>query len=156
MSCGFDNIAFLNAFYRMTSHRVISVTTMSDNYTNFVRGEKEFKRISWRVGWEQDIKIWWRQSTIFGTSFYRFNVLEIVIKSKKKAIKAVVGNADMNNEGLMTIFNGVESLMNLRPVTYQSANPAAVSSSQFAQSLVDEKQSTLKKCWRNFEKLGGT
>ena len=79
-----------------------------------------------------------------------------MIKSKKKAIKAVVGNADMNNEGLMTIFNGVEILMNLRPVTYQSANPAVVSSSQFAQSLVDEKQSTLKKCWRNFEKLGGT
>ena len=57
----------------------------------------------------------WNLQSTFGTKFYRFTVLESMIKSKKKAMKAVVGNEDVNNKELITmkwiIFNKVESLM---------------------------------------------
>ena len=45
MSYGLDNIVLLNVFYRMTGHRAILLETGPDNDTNFVEGEKEFKRI---------------------------------------------------------------------------------------------------------------
>ena len=44
-------------------------------------------------------------------------------KVSEKAIKAIAGNADVNDEELMTIFTGAESLLNSRPLTYQTSNP---------------------------------
>ena len=45
-----------------------------------------------------------------------------MIKAAKRAIRAVLSNADINDEELMTAFVGVEALLNLRPLTYQTAN----------------------------------
>ena len=42
--------------------------------------------------------------------------------SAKRAIIAILGNADVTDEELMTAFTGAGSLLNSRPVTYQSAN----------------------------------
>ena len=47
-----------------------------------------------------------------------------MIKAAKKAIKAILWNADINDEELTTAMIEAEGLMNLRPLTYQSANPA--------------------------------
>ena len=44
-------------------------------------------------------------------------VHETMIKS------AILGNADINDEELMTAIIGAEGLINSRPLTYQSANP---------------------------------
>ena len=41
-------------------------------------------------------------------------VHETMIKSAKKAIRAVLGNADVNDEELMTVFTGAEDLLQLR------------------------------------------
>ena len=49
-------------------------------------------------------------------------VFEIMIKSAKRAITAILKNADVKDEELMTAFCGVEALINSRPLTYQSAN----------------------------------
>ena len=46
-----------------------------------------------------------------------------MIKSAKQAISAILGNADVNDEELMTAIIGAEGLINSRPLTYQSANP---------------------------------
>ena len=46
-----------------------------------------------------------------------------MVKSTKCAIKAVLGNADISDEELTTIFTGVKDFLNLRPLTYQTANP---------------------------------
>ena len=43
-------------------------------------------------------------------------------KAAKKAIRAILSDADVNDEELMTTFTGVEALMNSSPLTYQSAN----------------------------------
>ena len=46
-----------------------------------------------------------------------------MVKAAKKAIYAVVGERDVNDEKLITVFTGVESLLNSRPLTYQSSDP---------------------------------
>lgn len=46
-----------------------------------------------------------------------------MIKSAKRAIAAVLPNADINDEELETVFTGVESLLNLRPLTTISDVP---------------------------------
>lgn len=46
-----------------------------------------------------------------------------MIKSAKKAIYGVIGTSDLTDEELITAVTGVESLLNARPLTYQSANP---------------------------------
>ena len=51
-------------------------------------------------------------------------VFEIMVKAAKKAIYAVLINCDVTDEELITIRTGVESLLNFRPITYQSTNPA--------------------------------
>ena len=48
---------------------------------------------------------------------------EIMIKAAKRAVTAILGNADITDEELMTAFTGAEALINSRPLTYQSALP---------------------------------
>ena len=45
------------------------------------------------------------------------------MKAAKKATYAVVRDRDMTDEELVTVFAGVESLLNFRPLTYQSSDP---------------------------------
>ena len=51
-------------------------------------------------------------------------VHETMIKSAKKAIQAILGKADINDEDFTTAIIGAEALINSKPLTYQSANPA--------------------------------
>ena len=46
------------------------------------------------------------------------------VKTAKKAIYAVLSNSDVTDEELITVVAGAESLLNSRPLTYQSANPS--------------------------------
>ena len=50
-------------------------------------------------------------------------VHETMIKAAKRAVNAVLGNADVTDEELVTAYTGAEALLNSRPLTYQSANP---------------------------------
>lgn len=47
----------------------------------------------------------------------------MLVKAPKKAIYAVVGDRDVTDEELITVSTGVESLLNSRPLTYQSSDP---------------------------------
>ena len=48
---------------------------------------------------------------------------EVMVKGAKNAIYAVVGDRDVTDEELITMFAGVESLLNSHPLTYQSSDP---------------------------------
>ena len=90
-----------------------------------------------------------------------------MVKSAKKAIKAILGQADINDEELMTTIVGAEGLINSRPLTYQSANhtddvPLTPNhflhgqiGGQFApmSTYVDETQYSLRKRWRRVQEL---
>jgi len=47
-----------------------------------------------------------------------------MIKAAKRAVQAILGNADITDEDLIkkTAFTEVDALVNSRPLTYQSAN----------------------------------
>ena len=46
-----------------------------------------------------------------------------MIKSAKKAIKAILSTADVTDEKLQSASIGAKALINSRPPKYQSANP---------------------------------
>ena len=46
-----------------------------------------------------------------------------MIKAAERAVYAILSNADITDEELLTAFVGAEGLINSRPLTYQSANP---------------------------------
>ena len=48
---------------------------------------------------------------------------EVMVKAAKKATYAVVRDRDVTDEELITVFAGVESLLNSRPLAYQSLDP---------------------------------
>ena len=92
-------------------------------------------------------------------------VHEAMIKAAKKAIRAILSNADINDEELMTTFIGVEALLNSRPLTYQSADSkdaTPLTPNHFlhgqagglsAPESVDEIVLNPKKRWRRVQEL---
>ena len=76
-----------------------------------------------------------------------------------------MGNADINDEELVTIFVGAAGLINSRPLTYQSSHPAddvpltpnhflcGQFGGTFAPDSVDETQFNLTKRWRRVQEL---
>ena len=92
-------------------------------------------------------------------------VHEAMIKAAKRAVNAVLGNADETDEESTTAFTGAEALLNSRPLTNQSANPEddipltpnhfliGQIGGQFAPESVDETNYSLKKRWRRVQEL---
>ena len=90
---------------------------------------------------------------------------ESMIKSARRAIFAILGNADVTDEELLTAFAGAEGLINSRPLTYQSSQPADVTpltpnhflhgqaGGEFAPESVDADTYNLKKRWRRVQEL---
>ncbi|XP_070581780.1 uncharacterized protein [Ptychodera flava] len=60
---------------------------------------------------------------IQGRAAHFGGVHESMIKAAKRAIYAILKNADITDEELLTAVTGAEALINSRPITYQSANP---------------------------------
>ena len=118
--------AFLNAFTRFISRRGVLKAVFSDNGTNFVKAVTELKSLVSELD-EENIKgktasqsVRWFFNPPAPPHFGGIN--EIMVKAAKKAIYAVVGNADVTDEELMTVFTGAESFSNSRPLTYQSSD----------------------------------
>ena len=128
MAYGLDTDSFLNAFFRFVNRRGVPVKMLSDRGTNFVGADKELKEIIRNLD-SDNVKL---KTASKGIS-WQFNppyaphwggVHEIMIKSAKRAIYAVLKGADVNDEELLTAFSGAEALINSRPLTYQSSHPA--------------------------------
>ena len=126
---GLDTDSFLNALTRFTSRRGTPSKMTSDNGTNFV-GAVAVNELTELVGQLDRDKI--QRRTASTNIEWVFNppgaphfggVFEIMVKAAKKALYAVLGNSDVTDEELITACAGVESLMNSRPLTYQSAHP---------------------------------
>ena len=95
-----------------------------DNGTNFVGGNNELRELVDQIDQakvesltsNQGINWHWNPP-----AYPRFGgVLERMIKAAKRAIKAILGKAEVNDEELETTIIGVESLINSRPLTQVS------------------------------------
>ena len=120
--------SFLKVFYRIIDNRGLPKEIISDNDTNFVGARKELFEMTDKI--VRHVKfssvmackgIRWTFNPPYAPHFG--DVFEIMIKAAKRAVTAILGNADITDEELMTAFTGAEALINYRPLTYQSANP---------------------------------
>ena len=169
VSWGLDTDSFLNAFARFTSRRGIPEEVCSDRGTNFVGAANELRDLVKRL--DQD-KI--GRSTVSKSVKWNFNppgaphfggAHEIMVKAAKKAIYAVLSSSEVTDEELITVCTGAESLLNSRPLTYQSADPKddvpltpnhflhGQMGGQFAPENVDTTEFNPRKRWRKVQEL---
>ena len=128
MAYGLDTDSFfLRHFFRMTSRRGYPLTIVSDRGTNFIGADRELRELV--DGLDQN-RI--QDQTVDKGVKWLFNpplaphfggVHEVMIKAAKMALRAILRNADIKDEELMTAFVGEEAFLNSRPLTYQSADP---------------------------------
>ena len=112
----------------MVSRRGTPSYVVSDNGTNFVGAEREMRELIENLDQEKIV----RETTKYQPITWKFNppsaphfggVFEALIKSAKKAIKIILGDADIRDEELHTAICGAEEMINSRPITYLSADP---------------------------------
>ena len=128
MSNTLDTDSFIHAFTRMISRRGTPSYVVSDNGTNFVAAERELRELVESLDQERIVR---ETSNQYQRIEWKFNppsaphfggVFEAMIKSAKKSIKAILGNADVSDEELHTAICGAERLLNSRPITYVSSD----------------------------------
>ena len=121
MAYGLDTDSFLR---RMSDRRGMPEEMISDNGTNFVGANEELCELTKKM--TKDSKV--NESLVNQGVKWTFNpphaphfggVFETMIKAAKRAILAILGNADVTDEELMTAFTGAESLINSRPLKNQ-------------------------------------
>ena len=99
---------------------------LSDNGTNFIGGCKEINQLVNEIDRDKVQKmtsnkgIHWHWNPPAATHFG--GVFERIIRSVKRAVNAVLGNADITDEEWQTVFTGVEGLMNSRLLTQLSSD----------------------------------
>ena len=124
---GLDTDLSLRAFSRMCNKRGVPEEMISDNSTNFVGANQELQELTNKMCQNSKLKKVnkSRDKVEFNPSSapHFGGVFETMINAAKRAIFAILGNADVNGEEMLTAFTGAESLINSRPLTYQSANP---------------------------------
>ena len=128
LAYGLDLDSFMNAFCRMVNRRGLPKEMLSDNGTNFVAADKELRELVSKLLEDPKLAtkmthkgVKWTFNPPYAPHFG--GVFETMIKAAKRAITAILGNADVTDEELTTVFTGAEALINSRPLTYQSANP---------------------------------
>ena len=124
MAYSLDVDSFLNALNRMINRRGVPEEILSDNGTNFVAANKELCELICKDPKVQTNTTKKGIKWIFNPPYapHFGGVFEIMIKSAKRAIMAILNNADVKDEELVTAFCGAEALINSQPLTYQSAN----------------------------------
>ena len=112
----------------MTSRRGTPTYVITDNGTNFVGAEREMRELIESLDQDKIVEnttkhnpIDWKFNPPSGPHFG--GVFEAMIKSAKKALNAILGNAEVTDEELLTAICGAEKLLNSRPITYVSSDP---------------------------------
>ncbi|XP_064638362.1 uncharacterized protein LOC135494372 [Lineus longissimus] len=124
---GLDTASFLNALSRMTARRGRPQVMVSDNGTNFRSADRELRELVNELDQERitnhlaEKGIEWRFNPPLGA--HHGGVFEIMIKAAKKGLKAILGEAVVNDEEFSTAVAEVEGLLNARPITYCGQDP---------------------------------
>ena len=164
-----DTDGFLNCLTRFTARRGVPKIVWSDNGTNFVGADREIKELLAEL---DKGKI--QRFTVSDGIEWHFNppsaphfngVHEILVKAAKRAMKVVMGAAELNDEEFLTALISVEGLLNDRPITYQSSDASDLSpltpnnflfgmaGSQVAAKAADGTGFSLRKRWRRLQEI---
>ena len=117
MSYSLETDSLINAFTWITSRRGTPTYIISDNGINFVGAEHELRELVEALDTERITQ----ETCKYHATEWKFNppspphfggVFEALIKSAKKAIKAILGDADVTNEELHLAICGAERLFN--------------------------------------------
>lgn len=118
---------FLNAFSRMVARRSKPELVVSDNGSNFVGAERELRELVNSMDKEKikddaaNLGIKWKFNPPWGS--LHGGLFESMIKSTKRALRAILGEARLTDEELLTAVTEVEGLLNSRPLSYSSGDP---------------------------------
>ena len=127
MAYSMDTPGFLNTFSRMVARRGKPVEVVSDNGTNFVGADRELGELVQALDQQRIVDeaasegIDWHFNPPLGS--HHGGIFEALIKSAKKALKAILGQASLTDEELQTAIVETEGLLNSRPLTYTSSDP---------------------------------
>lgn len=127
MATSLDTAGFLNAFTRMVARRGWPKIMLSDNGANFIAGDREITKLVAQID-KDKIQL---SSANKGVDWHwnppaaplLGGVFESMIKAAKRAISAILKDADVTDKESQTCFIGVESLLNSRPLTTVSDDP---------------------------------
>ena len=122
-----ESDGFLQALTRMAARKGWQRDMVSENGTNFVGGNNELRELVDQIDQAKVESLTSNQGINWHWSppaYPHFGgVLERKIKAAKRAIKAILGKAEVNDEELETTIIGVGSLINSRPLTQVSEDP---------------------------------
>ena len=106
MATSLDTGSFMNAFTRMTARRGWPKIMVSDNGSNFIAADREIRELVAELDQEQirrttankGVEWYWNPPAAphFG------GVFEALIKAAKRAISAILQDADVTDEELQT------------------------------------------------------
>lgn len=124
--------AFLNALRRFTSRRGLCTDIYSDNGRNFVGCNRYLTELSNFLKNEQNqneintkicqLSITWHFNPPYASHFG--GIFEAAVKSMKTHLYRVIGNLTLNYDEFNTILCQIEAILNSRPLTSQSNDPA--------------------------------
>ena len=126
MATGLDTSSFMNCFQRMCNRRGVPSEVLSDNGSNFIGAQRELDEIfsdeaQAEIQSKTSMKrIKWHFIPA-GTPHFG-GVHESMVKSAKRAIYAILKQADVKDEELETAFTSTEALLNSRPIVPPSAD----------------------------------
>jgi len=166
---GLDTASFLNALTRMVARRGRPIEMVSDNGTNFVGADRELRELFDEID-QMSVSdklaaegIKWRFNPPLGS--HHGGVFESMIKAAKRALRAILGEAIVTDEELLTAVTEVEALLNSRPLLYCSSDPKdepvltpnhfliGQAGGQLAPPVAEEVSFNLKNRWRYVQDL---
>ncbi|XP_065905598.1 uncharacterized protein [Dysidea avara] len=128
MAYGLDTDSFMRAFCRTSNRRGLPEEMISNSGTNFVGANEELCKLTRQMIESSKLKENFVNKVVKWT-FNQSNaphfsgVFETMIKAAIRTILAILGNADITDEELLTAFTESEYLLNSRPSTYQTTDP---------------------------------
>jgi hypothetical protein len=123
---GMDTSHVIDAISRFVDVRGVPATLTSDNQTSFRKADKEiiewYKTVNWDAVQEatglgfrpSSDGIQWHFNPPNASHFG--GIFEIIVKALKRAMKTVIGRADLDEEGFRTCVSKIMFMLNNRPI----------------------------------------
>jgi len=123
-----ETSSFLDALHRFIARRGTPRILRSDNGTNFVGAERELRESLERLDQEKIRGIIATEGIrwVFNppAASHMGGVWERQIRTVRRVLAGLAPEEDLTDEGLRTLFCSVESIINSRPISSHSADPA--------------------------------